>query len=89
MSGGPVLAIRETRGILSLPLAAVISEGDASTDTIAAERADRILANGDIRISAGRRPIGSGQLFRHLVGAGQMFRRAGTDNVGSVWATLA
>ena len=49
MSGGPVLSIREKRGILSFPLAGVISEGDAETDTIIAERADNIRPNGDIR----------------------------------------
>ncbi len=49
MSGGPVLSIREKNGILSFPLAGVISEGDAATDTIIAERADSIRPNGDIR----------------------------------------
>lgn len=49
MSGGPVLAIRERRGIMSFPLAGVISEGRAETDTIVAERADCIRADGSIR----------------------------------------
>jgi hypothetical protein len=49
MSGGPVLSVRERRGIWSFPLAAVISEGRAETDTIVAERADCIRADGTIR----------------------------------------
>lgn len=50
MSGGPVLLLRQECGILTLPLAGVISEGRSETDTIIAERADSILANGSVRI---------------------------------------
>jgi hypothetical protein len=49
MSGGPVLSVRERRGILSFPLAAVISEGRSETDIIVAEHADSIRADGTIR----------------------------------------
>jgi hypothetical protein len=49
MSGGPMLAIRERRGLMSFPLAGVISEGRSETDTIIAERADCIRADGVIR----------------------------------------
>lgn len=49
MSGGPVLSIRNRRGIQSFPLAGVISEGHLETDTFVAERADYIRANGTIR----------------------------------------
>jgi len=48
MNGGPVLTVRQS-GVLSFPLAGVISEGRATTDTIVAERADCIRANGTIR----------------------------------------
>lgn len=49
MSGGPVFAIRERNGILSFPLAGVISEGHSSWDTIIADRADFIRADGSVR----------------------------------------
>lgn len=48
MSGGPVLTIRGNT-LMSFPLAGVISEGRSATDTIIAERADCILADGLIR----------------------------------------
>jgi hypothetical protein len=50
MSGGPILTIRERHGVMSFPLAGVISEGRTETDTIVAERADAIRADGTIRI---------------------------------------
>ena len=49
MSGGPVLSIREHAGILTFPIAGVISEGRAEEDKIIAERADAIRADGSIR----------------------------------------
>jgi len=49
MSGGPVLTIRERSGTLSFPLAGVISEGHSAWDTIIADRADFIRADGSIR----------------------------------------
>ena len=49
MSGGPVFTIREHNGILSFPLAGVISEGQPMWDTIIAERADFIRADGSVR----------------------------------------
>lgn len=49
MSGGPVLLMRKKGGLLTFPLAGVISEGRRQTDTIVAERADKILADGLIR----------------------------------------
>jgi len=48
MSGGPVFTIRERDGILSFPLAGVISEGQPAWDTIIADRADFIRADGSI-----------------------------------------
>jgi hypothetical protein len=49
MSGGPMLAIRERSGILSFPLAGVISEGWSRRDVITAEGADFIRADGSVR----------------------------------------
>ena len=49
MSGGPMLSIRERRGVLSFPLAGVIAEGRTSDDTIIAERADFIRGDGSVR----------------------------------------
>ena len=49
MSGGPILTIRERNGLISFPLAGVISEGYAARDRIIGERADNIRANGSIR----------------------------------------
>jgi hypothetical protein len=49
MSGGPMLSIRTRRGLMDCPLAGVISEGRRESDTIVAERADCLLANGTIR----------------------------------------
>ena len=49
MSGGPVFTIREQNGILSFPLAGVISEGQPAWDTIIADRADFIRADGSVR----------------------------------------
>jgi hypothetical protein len=49
MSGGPVLSIREHAGILTFPIAGVISEGRAEQDKIIAERGDSIRADGTIR----------------------------------------
>jgi hypothetical protein len=49
MSGGPVLTIRQVNGIMTFPVAGVISEGRAETDTVVAERADNIRADGTIR----------------------------------------
>lgn len=49
MSGGPMLAIREKNGVLSFPLAGVISEGWSRRDIITAERADFIRADGIVR----------------------------------------
>jgi hypothetical protein len=50
MSGGPVFAIQEQNGILSFPLAGVISEGQPAWDTIIADRADFIRADGSVRV---------------------------------------
>jgi len=50
MSGGPMLSIRERGGLMTCPLAGVISEGRRESDTIIAERADFIRPDGTIRV---------------------------------------
>lgn len=49
MSGGPMLTVRKRKGLLSFPLAGVIAEGRRLDDTIVAERADFIRADGSVR----------------------------------------
>jgi hypothetical protein len=44
-----MILIRERASFLSFPLAGVISEGRPESDTIVAERADAIRADGTIR----------------------------------------
>lgn len=50
MSGGPMLSVRTKGGLVTFPLAGVVAEGRMETDTIIAERADCIRADGTIRV---------------------------------------